>query len=401
MVLSYLYIKAAGIEMESRKQLLLETLHSKFQIAEDQVKIVVAPGRVNLIGGHTDYNMGFVLPCAIDKDMMIAAAPNQTETVRIHSLNLENTYNFTLDNLEFKGEDQWSNYAKGVCKYLFEFGYEIGGLNGVLHGTVPIGSGMSSSAALEVSIGYIFQRLFNLDISTLDLIKIAYKAEREFIGVMCGIMDQYVSVAGVKNSAIFIDCRLLDHEILEMPSKDIQVVILHTNVKRAAGSALNQRKNECFEAVELLRRQDSSIEALRDLSVEKFEKMKTILPPLLQKRAEHIVFENQRVLDAKDALKKGDLEALGGLMYESHRSLAELYEVSINELDYMIEIAREVPGVIGARMTGAGLGGAVVCLVEENKTDQLISRVEEKYPQMANRKPIIYVCKIADGVREI
>jgi len=393
--------KGSWMKMESRKQSLLEKLNTKYQITEDQVKIVVAPGRVNLIGGHTDYNMGFVLPCAVDKDMMIAAAPTQTDTVKLHSLNLENSFNFTLNNLQFQKEDRWSNYAKGVCKYLLEFGHQIRGMTGVLHGTVPIGSGMSSSAALEVSIGYSFQILYRLDIPALDLIKIAYRAEREFIGVMCGIMDQYVSVAGVKNSVIFIDCRSLDHEIIEMPSKNIQVVILHTNMKRSAGDALNQRKNECFEAVRLLHQQEASIETLRDLSVEKFEKMKGILPPMLRKRAQHIVFENQRVLDAKNALKEGNLEKLGALMYESHTSLADLFEVSINELDYMIELARNSPGVIGARMTGAGLGGAVVCLVEEGKVNQLISKVEREYPRKANKQPIIYICKIADGVRTI
>ncbi len=387
--------------MEERKKSLLTNFQEKYSIAAENLKVAIAPGRVNLIGGHTDYNMGFVLPCAIDKDIMIAAASNQTDMVNLYSLNLENSFSFSLKNLQLKAEDRWSNYAKGICHYLMEEGYEIGGINGVLHGTVPIGSGMSSSAALEVSIGYIFQLLFNLDLSPLDLIKIAYRAEREFIGVMCGIMDQYVSVAGVDNSVIFIDCRSLEHEVIKMPRTDIQVVILHTNVKRAAGSALNQRKNECFEAVRLLQKENPSITALRDVTIDYFEKLKEKLPPLLRKRAQHVIYENQRVIDAKNALKQNDLETLGTLMYESHKSLAELYEVSIKELDCMINIAKKVPGVIGSRMTGAGLGGAVVSLVEKDKVDDLISKVYFEYPRLTNKKPTTYVCKISDGVREL
>jgi len=387
--------------MEERKKSLLTNFQEKYSMAAENLKVAIAPGRVNLIGGHTDYNMGFVLPCAIDKDIMIAAASNQTDMVNLYSLNLENSFSFSLKNLQLKAEDRWSNYAKGICHYLMEEGYEIGGINGVLHGTVPIGSGMSSSAALEVSIGYIFQLLFNLDLSPLDLIKIAYRAEREFIGVMCGIMDQYVSVAGVDNSVIFIDCRSLEHEVIKMPRTDIQVVILHTNVKRAAGSALNQRKNECFEAVRLLQKENPSITALRDVTIDYFEKLKEKLPPLLRKRAQHVIYENQRVIDAKNALKQNDLETLGTLMYESHKSLAELYEVSIKELDCMINIAKKVPGVIGSRMTGAGLGGAVVSLVEKDKVDDLISKVYFEYPRLTNKKPTTYVCKISDGVREL
>ncbi|MFX1295453.1 MAG: galactokinase [Promethearchaeota archaeon] len=386
--------------MEKRREALFKKLNEIYMITEDKIKIAIAPGRVNLIGGHTDYNMGFVLPCAVNKDIMIAAAPNQTDTVNLYSLNLNKSFNFSLKDLQYKAEDGWGNYAKGICYHLLENGYKIRGIDGILHGTVPIGSGMSSSAALEVSIGYIFQLLFNLNISPLDLIKIAYRAEREFIGVMCGFMDQYVSVSGVANSVIFIDCRSLDYEVIRIPHKDIKVVVLHTNIKRAAGSALNQRKNECFEAVQLFQKEDSSIEALRDVSIELFENKKDLLPLTLQKRAQHVIYENQRVLDAKNALKSGDLETVGKLMYESHKSLAELYEVSIKELDYMIKIAKDSPGVIGSRMTGAGLGGAVACLVEEKNVEKLISNVIFQYPKLTNKKPITYVCNISDGVRE-
>ncbi|HUX99567.1 MAG TPA: galactokinase [Candidatus Deferrimicrobium sp.] len=384
--------------MEQRKEAVLKNL--KFPV-KDEIRVAVAPGRVNLIGEHTDYNMGFVLPCAVDKDMMVAAVPNETDTINLYSMNLDNSISFSLKDLQFNASDGWINYAKGICFYLLEKGYNIGGIDGVLHGTVPIGSGMSSSAALEVSIGYIFHLLFNLNIPPLDLIKIAFLAENQFMGVACGIMDQYVSVRGVENNFLFIDCKSLDYEAIELQNQGIQVVILHTNVKRAAASALNKRKNECLEAVSLFQKYDPSINALRDVSVDFFEKQKKNLPPILSKRVQHVVYENQRVLDAKKALKANDLDALGTLMYKSHKSLAELYEVSIKELDTMVEIARNAPGVIGARMMGAGLGGAVVCLVEQEHVDKLISEVFFRYPKLTNKQPLSYVCKISDGVREI
>ena len=387
--------------MESRKNELIEKLKQQTsQIEENEIRTAIAPGRVNLIGEHTDYNMGYVLPFAVDKDTMISAAPNQTDRVNLMSLNLDDAINFSLKDLQLTETDSWGNYAKGVCYYLLQEGYEIGGIDGVLHSTVPIGSGMSSSAALEVSIAYIFQLLFNLNIPDLDLIKIAYRAEREFMGVQCGIMDQYVSVRGRKHSAIFIDCRSLDYEAIKIPDKDLQMVVLHTNVKRAAGSALNQRKKECFDAVKELQKFDSSIEALRDVSIDFFEKYKKSLPPTLRKRSQHVIYENQRVIEAKAALENGDLEKLGKLMQESHQSLVKLYEVSINELDIMVKLAIEVPGVIGCRLTGAGLGGATIAIVERDKVDDLISNIVSKYPKLTGKEPLIYICQISDGVRE-
>ena len=379
---------------------MIEKLKETSQVEENEIRTAIAPGRVNLIGEHTDYNMGFVLPFAVDKDTMISAAQNQTDHVNLLSLNMDGAISFSLNDLQLKEADSWGNYAKGICYYLLESGYEIGGIDGVLHSTVPIGSGMSSSAALEVSIAYIFQLLFNLNIPDLDLIKIAFRAEREFMGVQCGIMDQYVSVRGVKNSAIFIDCRSLDYEIIKIPDKDLQMVVLHTNVKRAAGSALNQRKQECFDAVKELQKYDTSIEALRDVTIDFFEKHKKSLPPTLRKRSQHVIYEDQRVLEAKTALEDGDLEKLGKLMQESHQSLAKLYEVSSKELDIMVKLANEVPGVIGCRLTGAGLGGATIAIVERDKVDDLISNVNSKYPKLTGKEPLIYICQVSDGVRE-
>ncbi|MDD1779347.1 MAG: galactokinase, partial [Candidatus Helarchaeota archaeon] len=365
------------------------------------IRTAIAPGRVNLIGEHTDYNMGFVLPFAVDKDTMISAAPNQTDTINLFSLNLNEATSFSLKDLQLKEADSWGNYAKGICYYLLQGGYEIGGIDGVLQSTVPIGSGMSSSAALEVSIAYILQLLFKLNIPPLDLIKIAFRAEREFIGVQCGIMDQYVSVRGVQNCALFIDCRSLNYETIKMPTKDLQMVVLHTNVKRAAGTALNQRKQECFDAAKAFQKIDPSIEALRDVSIDFFEKNKKTLPLILRKRCQHVVYENQRVIEAIQALKDGNLEKLGKLMQESHQSLADLYEVSIKELDTMVKLAKEVPGVIGCRMTGAGLGGATIAIVERDKVDNLISNITLKYPKLTGKQPLIYICQVSDGVREL
>lgn len=390
-----------GRTMEERIRKLVMNLKAKYEIPSNKIKVAVGPGRANLIGGHTDYNMGFVLPCALDKDTIVAAARNESDIVNLFSLNLNTSIHFSLKELKYEKEAGWANYIKGICYYLIERGYEIGGIDGVLHGTVPIGSGMSSSAALETSVAFIFQLLFDLKIDRKELIKIAYLAEREFVQVQCGIMDQFVSVAGERNSALFIDCRSLDHEVIKIPGKDIQIVILHTNVKRAAGSALNERKSQCFEAVKLLKTIDPTIEALRDVSPEFFEAQKGILPAMLQRRSEHIVYENQRVVNAKEALKKGDLTQLGQLMLESHKSLGELYEVSSVELDAMVQISKEVPGVIGSRMTGAGLGGAVVSLVEHDKVQDLIQRVTFSYPKMTGKQPITYICTISDGVREL
>ncbi len=357
--------------------------------------VVAAPGRVNLIGEHTDYNEGYVLPVAVDRYICVAARPREDRRVSLRALNLGEKDVFSLDEIE-RGERSWTNYPRGVAWQMGERGYRLRGMGAIIWGDLPMKAGLSSSAALEVAIAYSFQLLSNLEIKPLQLALLCQGAENGFVGVQCGLMDQITSVLGEKDRALLIDCRSLTHEPIPIP-RGVSVVVADTGKRRGLlDSQYNARRKECEEGALLL-----GIPSLRDISLEEFQGREGSLPPLVRRRVRHVVSENQRTLGAAEALKVGDLEAFGRLMYDSHHSLRHDFEVSCPELDILVEAARKVSGIYGSRLTGAGFGGSTVSLVSREAVPEFHLRVTKEYEKATAKKPAIYVCRPAQGVREV
>lgn len=364
--------------------------------------VVRAPGRVNLIGEHTDYNDGFVLPIAIDRETLIAASPTQEPLICLHSANLDRTSTFNPGNIARDPLNSWSDYPRGVVHMLKKRGFKVGGMNLAIHGDVPMGAGLSSSASLEVASALAAQVLNCFEMSGPEMALLSQAAENEFVGVNCGIMDQFISRLGAKNHALFIDCRSLDFEAVPLPGSGIKVIVADTLKKRGlVDSEYNTRRSQCEQAVSILSDYLPGIRALRDVSVQDFRKHKINLPPTVRRRAEHVVMEDERVLKSVHALKKGDVKRFGRLMNESHESLRDLYEVSCRELDAMVESALKIDGVYGSRMTGAGFGGCTVSLVAEHAVDEFLERVPEDYHAKIGVTPMMYVCTPEAGAEVI
>jgi len=373
--------------------------------------VVRAPGRVNLIGEHTDYNDGYVLPVAIDRSILVAAAPRDDRQVVIHALDFGESVTFSLDDI---GHDQvrtWSNYQRGVAYFLEERGIRLPGLHAVVVGDVPVGSGLSSSAAIEVSMAYTWQVLSGFELSRVELALLCQRAENEFVGMNCGIMDQFISALGQRDHALLIDCRSLDYQPVPLPSLappklggdgGAAIIVSDTMTRRGlVDSEYNTRRRECEEGVRILQRYLPEVQALRDVSTDQFAEYEGQLPEPVRKRCRHIVYENERVLKSVDALQAGDLAAFGRLMNESHASLRDDYEVSCMELDTMAEAAWRVAGVYGSRMTGAGFGGCTVSLVAEEAIEDFRGQVAAAYEEATGIVPQIYVCRAEDGVAEV
>jgi len=362
-----------------------------------------APGRVNLIGEHTDYNEGFVLPMAIDKNITMLAQLREDQEVRAYSLDYDGEVIFSLLDLEFEREDFWANYIKGVIDEIKKRDYYIQGMNLIFTGDIPIGSGLSSSAALEVVTAYTIASLNDLDIQPVEMALLCQRAENNFVGVNCGIMDQYISRLGKEGNALFIDCRSNEYELVPFAIGDYQVLICNSKVERGlVDSEYNQRREECEKAVSYFaERLDHRVLALRDVTVEELENEAAGLEEITYRRARHVITENNRVLMAVSALKNHDLETFGELMTESHYSLRDDYEVSCRELDLLVELALKQEGVLGARMTGAGFGGCTVNLVHKDYIDDFISNVKETYDKETGKDLEIYVTWPAAGAREL
>jgi len=362
--------------------------------------VVCSPGRVNLIGEHTDYNDGYVLPVAIDRYIYLAARPSRNRQVTIYSLDYKEAVSFSIDDVKFDKDHRWSNYIRGVIDSLLKKGYRLSSMEALLTGDVPQGAGLSSSAALEVATAFTLDRLNGLDLPAKEMALICQQAENDFVGVKCGIMDQFISRLGVKGSALFIDCRSLNFRAIPINFERTAIVICNTNVKRGLeGSEYNRRRQECQEGVGLLKRHLPHIRALRDVSVEEFNRYQNALPEVIRRRCRHVVYENQRVKDAVNVLQKGDAVSFGELLYQSHESLRDDYQVSCRELDEMVNIAKGEGGVYGGRMTGAGFGGCTVNLVRNDALDSFVNRVKEDYPKRIEIEPDIYVCRAEDGVK--
>ena len=383
--------------MSKRAQ--LKRIAEKFQEVFGDLDGVIwlrAPGRVNLIGEHTDYNDGFVLPMATQQEVVLAARRRRDFRARVYSLHFGEISEFDLGGISFAARRPWINYAQGVARGLLEAGYKIGGIEAVVGGDVPIGAGLSSSAAVEVIFGLAFSHLYDLKIEREELARVCNRAQREFVGLPCGMMDQVSCLLAGEGAALFLDCRSLEYRLIPFENEAVQVVICDTQVRRRlTESAYQERVRECNEAVRLLKRHLPAITHLRDVNGEELERFRGELPEVIYRRARHIVTEDERVLAAVEALEGEDFEEFGRLMDASHESLKKDYEVSSRELDLMVDLARKVSGTFGARLTGGGFGGATVNLVASEVVEDFKRQVSEGYKKATGLTPGIFVSRPA------
>lgn len=383
--------------------------------------IVSAPGRVNLIGEHTDYNDGFVFPAAIDKYVYLVGCQRPDRQVHLHALDMDEECILSLDSPDTSGTPAWSNYLKGVAHLLQEqvlncMDQTLKGMSGVITGNVPIGAGLSSSAALSVASSLAFLGVCGLqldgtgtntnsaattiELPPIELAALCQRTEHEFAGVNCGIMDPTISLLGKSDHALFLDCRSLEYTHVPLNLEDILIVICNTNVKRElASSEYNKRRTECERGVEIMQQWIPAITSLRDVTLDDFKKHEANLPKITLKRCKYVVAENIRVQNAVNALTTKNINTFGTLMNESHAGLRDVYEVSCDELNILTEIAQSIDGVIGARMTGAGFGGCTVNLVHQDSVETLRKRITGTYTQRTGIEPEIYVCNVGNGAR--
>ncbi len=361
--------------------------------------VAVAPGRVNLIGEHTDYNDGFVFPMAVDRYLALAFGRNERSTVRVHSLHYEESAELVLQELAAPGGSAWFDYIAAVFWALARAGCELPGLDMVVTGNIPIGAGLSSSAALELAVARAVADMAPLEWNALEMAKMAQRAENDYVGVSCGIMDQIAVAASKEGHALLLDCRTLDYSAVPLPS-GVVTVVMDTGTRRALASGeYNQRRQSCEGAVRELQKHDASVRALRDVNRELLEKGRGDLDSATFRRAQHVIDENARTVEMAAALGRNDLERAGGLMNESHLSLRDLFDVSSPELDLISELARKHPACWGARMTGAGFGGCGVALVTADRAEEFTSEVEAAYRAETGLAGSLYVCRPVDGAR--
>jgi galactokinase len=363
-------------------------------------KVYRAPGRVNLIGEHTDYNLGFVLPIALDLACTVAIAPRADGVLRIVSLNMGETKELAAADLaSLTPSKHWSDYVLGAAKEVLALGYAIDGADVVIESTVPVGAGLSSSAAIEVSSALAF--LAGRAIDKMELVKLARRAENHFVGMPCGIMDQYISVFGEENQAIRIDCRSLEYEAVPLPFS-VRVVAVNSMVKHELGSsAYATRVKECAEAVAVFNERIGGIASLRDVNAEQFTHWDEYIPDAPRRRARHIISENERVLAFRDASIRHDKQEMGELFHRSHLSMRDDYEISCEEIDFLVETAMAFEGCYGARMTGGGFGGCTVNLLAPETVDGFKEAMASSYHQRFGITPVFYDCHPAQGAREV
>ena len=372
---------------------MLETVKSEFKkkFGSPPALVVRAPGRVNLIGEHTDYNDGFVLPMAIDRAILIALRPCEGLNVVAYSVDFPEVAEFALGELS-QTRSGWAEYLKGVAHALQEAGHCLQGWEGVVGGDVPMGAGLSSSAALELATARAFAEVSGIEWDPPAMALLGQKAENQWVGVNCGIMDQMISATGRDGHAVLIDCRSLELKPVPLPP-ETAVVVLDTSTRRGlVDSAYNERRSQCESAAAHF-----GIKALRDVSLEEFEQRCGELDEVTRRRARHVVSEDERTLEAVAAMGRGDAQTMGRLMNESHDSLRDDFEVSSEELNVMAECAQGLDGCYGARMTGAGFGGCAVALIQEGAAEAFVSEISSAYHERSGHTPSIYVCKATDG----
>ena len=372
---------------------------------KDSENVFFSPGRVNLIGEHTDYNGGNVFPCALSIGTYALVTRRSDKNVLVSSLNFKDLgiLEFSLENMVYDKKHDWANYPKGVIKTFENHGFNIpSGFEILFYGNIPNGSGLSSSASLEVLMGVILNDLFNLNIDMIDIVKMCQEAENKFIGVNCGIMDQFAIGMGKDACAVLLDCNTLNYSYSKINMAGHKIIIANTNKKRGlADSKYNERRSECEDALAQIQKV-KNITALGELTEEEFEEIKDcISDPIKRKRAKHAVYENRRTLKAVKALEENDLNLFGKLMNDSHISLRDDYEVTGIELDTLVSLAWETEGVVGARMTGAGFGGCTVSIVKEDCIDSFIEKLRKEYSDKIGYEPSFYVVNISGGARKL
>jgi galactokinase len=387
-------------------QRLISKFHEIFPVdGKGDVRLFFSPGRINLIGEHTDYNGGHVFPSAITYGTYGVARRRDDQMIKLYSMNFSDkgVIEFPLNDLDYRKEHDWANYPKGMIRYIQDAdGALPGGLDILINGNIPNGAGLSSSASLEMLIGVIVNEMFSLKMDRIELIKLGKKVENEFIGVNSGIMDQFAVGMGKADSGILLDCNTLKYEYAPLALDGYKIVIMNTNKRRElADSKYNERRSECEKALSRLKTV-LDIQELGDLSEEKFEaNKKLIADETLIKRARHAVYENQRTLKALHALRRGELKTFGKLMNDSHHSLRDDYEVTGKELDTLVEAAWKQNGALGARMTGAGFGGCAIAIIASDKVEDFIRKVGREYQEKIGYEADFYVASIGDGAKEI
>ncbi len=383
----------------------LASLHQKFyglySNEEQSCHTFFAPGRVNLIGEHTDYNGGYVFPCALQYGTYLAVRLNGSDQMHFSTTNFDQTCSVPESRFS-QQETKWVNYPLGVMDQLVKRGFEMKGMDMLFSGDVPNAAGLSSSASIEMVTAVAMNELYEMQFDMIDLIKIGQKAENEFVGVNCGIMDQFASGMGKTEHAVYLDCATLNYEQVPLVLGDYKLMISNTNKRRGlADSKYNERRAECESSVESIAMTEP-VSLLGELSYARFLDLQHLIPDeRIRKRAHHVVSENQRVLDAVKALRQSDLVLFGQLMNASHDSLRDDYEVTGTELDTLVEEARKVEGVLGSRMTGAGFGGCTVSLVHKDAINRFITEVGSAYHAKTGLKPDFYLGEVGDGARKI
>ncbi len=381
---------------------LKETFISLYCESENEIQVFFSPGRVNLIGEHTDYNGGYVFPCALTFGTYLVVRKNNKRLVRFATTNFDHRGEVKLDEPFEKEGKSWMNYPVGVLNEFRKKAREIEGVDLLYSGDIPNGAGLSSSASIEMVTAFAMNEIFGFGFDRMELVKISQNAENHFVGVNCGIMDQFASGMGASDHALFLNCDTLDYERVPLKLDGMKIVIANTNKRRGlADSKYNERRSQCESAVEDLRK-EKNIRHLSDLNLEEFNKLSHLIADETEKRrAHHVITENNRTLSAIEALNQGDLEYFGQLMNQSHDSLRDDYEVTGKELDTLVEEARKIEGTIGSRMTGAGFGGCTVSIVKEDQVESFIREVGAGYKERTGLKADFYVAEIGDGSKEI
>jgi|AntRauTorcE11897_2_1112592.scaffolds.fasta_scaffold03055_3 galactokinase len=394
-------VNGKNVESSAMNEL-SQTIYEEFLSRYGKEPILInSPGRVNLIGEHTDYNDGFVLPAAIDKMIAMAIAPNKLTKVRVFSEDMNEEEEFELDNLH-KSEMHWANYIKGAISEVQQEGHIPHGFDIVFGGDIPIGAGLSSSAALEGAVLVGMEELFGFGLSRKQMAKIGQLTEHNHVGVNCGIMDQFINLHGKANKVLKLDCRSLDFELYPFEREDIRIVLCDSKVSHnLADSEYNVRRAQCEEGVEILKKYKPEIQNLRDVHMELLKAHEDEMNNVVFRRCKYVLEENQRVHDACDDLKKNNFEAFGNRMFQSHEGLSKDYEVSCEELDVLVEIAKDQPGVLGCRMMGGGFGGCTINLVEEQYVDSFSETIRKKYKEKTGKETEIYVTQISSGTKVV
>lgn len=386
-------------QVEQLKQQFIDLYGGK----DEGIRVYHSPGRVNLIGEHTDYNGGYVFPAALTFGTTLLLRKRDDQVLRFASTNFPLKADILLENAVFEAEHDWINYPKAILVHLGKRGFTFGGYDVLYHGEIPNGSGLSSSASIQLATAFGFMSAEGHPIDKVELALVAQESENQFMGVKCGIMDQFTVAVGKKDHAILLKCSTLEYQHVPFRAEGYKIVIGNTNKRRGlVDSEYNTRRSQCEEAVEYLRKAFPDIQVLGDINLERFNANDHLIPDeTVRKRARHVIEENDRVLQSVEALKANDLERFGKLMIGSHESLRNLYEVTCKELDVLVEEALKIKGVLGSRMTGAGFGGCTVSLVADGSVEEFIDKVGRAYADRTDFKADFYVAEIGDGVTEL